>query len=170
MFGIDDAINAGLGLFKTTLDKFGPADANVKAQIQSAHDAEIFQASQQAAQLEATKYQADIELLKKQVDVNMAQAANSNLFVSGARPFAMWMFPISMIGMAGYLLFLVQLGKEIGAFFEVFFAIMGFTAALFGVHTVERHRGVAPEQPDGPNVPAATSIVKDVGEDKIPRA
>lgn len=170
MFGIDDLINTGLNLFKGALDKWGPADANVRAQIQAAHDAEVSLASQQAAQIEATKYQSEIDLLKKQVDVNLAQAASSNIFISGPRPFAMWYLPLTLVGFSGWLLYLTQEGRAIGGFFEIFFALLTFTTALYGVHTVERHRGVAPEQPDGPNVPSPTSIVKALVGGKLPRA
>ena len=38
--------------------------------------------------------------------------------------------------------------------------MMVFAGGLFGVHTYERHKGVAPEQPDGPNVPKPFSSLK----------
>jgi len=95
MFGID-AIGAVSGLFKTVVEKVVP-DADVKVQLQQAHDAEVAAATQQAQQTAAQEYQADVDLLKKQLDVNIAQASNANIFVSGPRPFAMWASGIAVI-------------------------------------------------------------------------
>ena len=43
---------------------------------------------QQAGEL--AQLAADTDLAKGQLEVNKAEAANSNMFVSGARPFIMW--------------------------------------------------------------------------------
>ena len=156
-----DIFGAGgiAGLFKGIVDKIVP-DANAKLELTQAHDAEVSAAAQQAAQITANQYTADIDLLKKQLDVNLAEASNANIFVSGARPFAMWGLTVTVILLSFGLLWLVHEGKNIGEYFEVYFALVSFLMALFGVHTVERHRGVAPEQPDGPNVPRSTSVAE----------
>lgn len=161
MFGIDDAVNAVGSLFKTVLDKVAP-DANAKIALQQAHDAEVSAAGQQAAQIEAAKYQSDIDLLKKQVDVNLAEASNANIFISGARPFAMWSMTITVQVLAVVILVAIWLGHAVGAFNEIFYVLVSLLCTLLGVHTIERHRGVAPEQPDGPNVPAPFSVSKAV--------
>jgi hypothetical protein len=155
--GIGQAIGAAGGLFTTILNKWVP-DANAKLEMQQAHDAEVATAAQQAAQVVAQENASEIDLLKKQIDVNLAQAGNSNLFVSGPRPFAMWLLTLAVVALSFWLLYLNSQGKQIGEYFEVFFALLGFLGALFGVHSYERHKGVAPEQPDGPNVPSPTSI------------
>jgi hypothetical protein len=158
MFGVDDAIGAVSGLFKTVVDKFVP-DANAKIALQQAHDAEVATASQQAAAIAAQESQADVDLLKKQLDVNIAQASNANIFISGPRPFAMWASGVAVIAVLPLaMLCLIYAGKNIGEFFAVYTSLMAFAAGLFGIHTLERHKGVAPEQPDGPNVPAPFSI------------
>jgi hypothetical protein len=160
MFGIDDAIGAVSGLFKTVVEKVVP-DANVKVQLQQAHDAEVAAAIQQAQQSAAQEYQADVDLLKKQLDVNIAQASNANIFVSGPRPFAMWTSGFAVIVVLPLaMLYLIYTGKNIGEFFAVYTSLMVFAGGLFGVHTYERHKGVAPEQPDGPNVPKPFSIAE----------
>ena len=161
MFGIDDAVNSVGSLFKTVLDKVAP-DANAKIALQQAHDAEVSAAGQQAAQIEGAKYQSDIDLLKKQLDVNLADASNANIFISGARPFAMWSMTITVQLLAVVILVAIWLGHAVGAFNEIFYVLVSVLCTLLGVHTVERHRGVAPEQPDGPNVPAPFSVSKAV--------
>jgi hypothetical protein len=173
MFGIDDAVGAVGGLFKSVVEKIVP-DANVKVQLQQAHDAEVAAATQQAQQIAAQEYQADVDLLKKQLDVNIAEASNSNIFVSGPRPFAMWVSGIAVIVvLPSAMLYLIYAGKNIGEFFAVYTSLMVFAGGLFGIHTFERHKGVAPEQPDGPNVPAPFSVAEKLVEGvagKLPRA
>lgn len=41
--------------------------------------------------IELQKAQVEAELLSKQIDVNIASASNPSLWVSGARPFILWM-------------------------------------------------------------------------------
>jgi hypothetical protein len=169
---IADAAGAVSGIFTTVLNKIVP-DANLKLQLQQAHDAEVAAAATQAAQIQSQENQAEIDLLKKQLDVDLAQAGNANLFVSGARPFAMWLLTISVVVLSFGLLYLNAIGKTIGEYFEVFFALLGFLGALFGIHTYERHKGVAPEQPDGPNVPSPSfsvtnTVVKAVEDAALP--
>lgn len=157
MFGIDDAIGAVGGLFKTVLDKWVP-DANAKVELQQAHDAETAAAAQLAVQVEGQKYAADVDLLKKQLDVNIAYSSSPNKWLAGARPYAMYLFPTTVVLCSILLLWLLHEGKSIGEYFEVYFALISLTAGLFGLHSYERHKGVSPEQPDGPNVPAPYSV------------
>jgi ABC-type multidrug transport system fused ATPase/permease subunit len=167
---IDTALKAvsSLGnVFKCALDKI--PDGNEKIELQKAHDAELSAAAMQAATLSYSEKQAEIELLKKQIDVNLAQASTSNIFISGARPFATWLITFTVSGISVYLAFLTSQHKDIGAYFEVYFALLTFLGALFGIHTVERHKGVAPEQPDGPNVPSPIRP-SDFVTGKLPRA
>src|SRR5208282_228718 len=160
IMGIDVfGIGAVGDLFKTVLEKFAP-DANAKLALQQAHDAELSAAAQQAAGIEAGKYTADIDLLKKQLDVNLAEASNANLFISGARPFAMWSLTVVVQVLAVAFFVAVVFKHDVTAFLEVFFTLVSLLCTLLGVHTIERHRGVAPEQPDGPNVPRAVSVAE----------
>ena len=75
MFGIDDAITAGSNLINTIVNKIAP-DANIEEQ------------GKITAAL--TEMQNQYALLLSQIEVNKVEAANSSVFVSGARPAAMW--------------------------------------------------------------------------------
>lgn len=154
-------IGAVSGFFKTVLEKWVP-DANAKVELQQAHDAETAAAAQLATQVEGQKHAADVDLLKKQLDVNIAYASSPNKWLAGARPFAMYLFPITVVICSFLLLWLIHEGKTIGEFFEVYFALVSICAGLFGLHSFERHKGVAPEQPDGPNVPSPFSVAEKV--------
>lgn len=121
MFGIDDAIAAGLRV----LDKFVP-DPAAKAQA------------------EADLRTALIGLDTAQTQVNAAEAANPNLFVSGWRPAIGW---IGAGGLAYQFILrpiLIGLGWVSlpgldNMLFELVFAMLGFG----GLRTYERIKGVA---------------------------
>lgn len=84
MFGWDDALS---GIFKIA-DKFIPDQAQKeKFQLELAQ----LKAQQEAAQLEA-----DTKLAESQNEVNKIEAANSNIFVSGWRPFVGWICGIAL--------------------------------------------------------------------------
>lgn len=50
----------------------------------------VTEAQKEKIALELQQNQAVSDLLKAQAEINQTEAANSNLFVSGARPFIMW--------------------------------------------------------------------------------
>ncbi len=71
MFGIDDAITAGLGI----INKFIP-DKTAAAQAAAEYQLAVLKANTDAAQ--------------GQLDTNKTEAASTNWFVAGARPSIMW--------------------------------------------------------------------------------
>jgi hypothetical protein len=121
MFGIGDAVAAGIKV----LDKFvADPDAKIKA--------------------EAELRNALFALDAKQAEINTAEAANSNVFVSGWRPAIGW---IGAGGLAYHFILrpiFVGLGWTSlptldGMLFELIFAMLGFG----GLRTYEKLKGVA---------------------------
>lgn len=127
-FGIDDAVAAGLKV----LDKFIP-DPGAKAQAEK--------------ELRDSLTAWDIA----QMDVNKVEAANPNVWVSGARPALLW---ICAVGFAWHYIFypaLFFLGSVFhvtgmptksgidGGLFELAIALLG----LGGLRTYEKIKGVA---------------------------
>ena len=121
MFGIDDAVAAGLKV----LDKFVP-DPNAKAQFE--------------ADLRTSLQQWD----QQQSATNTAEASNPNLFVSGWRPAIGW---VGAMGLAyQYLVRPLAVGAGWhdlptldGSLNELVFAMLGFG----GLRTYEKVKGVA---------------------------
>ena len=127
MFGIDDAIAAGL----KALDKFIPdPEARAKAE----------------AELRDSILQWDA----RQSEVNAVEAANPNLFVAGWRPFIGWVCGAAL----AYTYLFVPLGLWIASTFnlpiivppaldgnlwELMFAMLG----MGGLRTFEKLKGVA---------------------------
>ena len=121
MFGIDDAVAAGL----TVLNKFvADPDAKIKAE----------------AELRSALFALDA----KQADINAAEAANPNVFVSGWRPAIGW---IGAGGLAYHFIvrpLLVGMGWTSlpgldNMLFELIFALLG----MGGLRTYEKIKGVA---------------------------
>ena len=121
MFGIDDAVSAGLKV----LNKFVPdPDAKIKAE----------------AELRSALFALDA----KQADINAAEAANPNVFVSGWRPAIGW---IGAGGLAYHFIvrpLLVGMGWTSlpgldNMLFELIFALLG----MGGLRTYEKIKGVA---------------------------
>ncbi len=81
MFGIDDAIAAGSNLITTIVNKIAP-DANIEERGKI-----------EKALLELNNH---YKLVLSQIDVNREDAKNSSVFVSGARPFILWMCGVSL--------------------------------------------------------------------------
>jgi hypothetical protein len=77
-FGLDDIIGAGLDI----INKFIPDPAQ-KAQA-------AFQMAQLQQQTEFKELDAQIAEIQSQTDTNKVEAANTNVFVSGWRPFIGW--------------------------------------------------------------------------------
>lgn len=127
MFGIDDAIAAGLRV----LEKFVPdPEARAKAE----------------AELRDSILQWDA----RQSEVNAVEAANPNLFVAGWRPFIGWVCGAALV----YTYLFVPLGLWIAGLFnapvvvpptldanlwELMFAMLG----MGGLRTFEKLKGVA---------------------------
>ena len=70
-----DPISAVAGLLNTAIDKIWP-DPAAKASAE--------------AQLMMAQAQAAIASVQQQIDINKLEAANTNIFVSGWRPFVGW--------------------------------------------------------------------------------
>lgn len=89
MFGMDDAIGAGLKLGSQILDRVIPdpaAAAAAKLELMK------LQSSGELAQLSAV-----IELSKAQAATNTAEASSGSLFVAGWRPFIGWICGMSLL-------------------------------------------------------------------------
>ena len=160
------------------INKFVP-DKNQAAAMVAAHEHDANQYAQQLLAMQAADHQKELdmqqaahseemELLKAQIDVNKVQAGNSNLFVSGPRPFAQWATTvIILLGLVA--VFVATCMKvDVGPFYAYFLFVGGAWFALLGInaglHTLERTQGVAPDQsPDGaptPLPPRATLVSK----------
>jgi len=127
-FGIDDAVAAGLQV----LNKFVPdPDAKIKA--------------------EAELRNALLAMDAKQAEVNAAEAANPNVFVSGARPALLWICAIGygwhyilypalfFLGSIFHIQGLPTKSGVDGGLFELAIALLG----LGGLRTYEKIKGVA---------------------------
>ena len=102
MFGIGDAVTAGLQI----IDKFIP-DPKAKADA-------IFKLKTLEQQGDMASLNAFVAEMTGQVEINKIEAASSNLFKSGWRPFIGWVcgsaFAYKFI-VQPFLLFLVALGQ-----------------------------------------------------------
>lgn len=126
-FGIDDAIAAALKV----LDKFIP-DPAAKAKAEG-------------------ELRSSLQLWDKgQTDINAVEAANTNLFVSGWRPFIGWVCGIALAYqyVAAPLLMWIASSLHIalsvppkldGTLWELVFALLG----MGGLRTFEKVKGVA---------------------------
>lgn len=82
MFGIDDAVGAGLKIVSQVIDRVIPDPAAAEA---AKLEVAKLQMSGELAQLTAVT-----DLAKAQAATNTAEASNPNLWVAGARPAIMW--------------------------------------------------------------------------------
>ena len=102
MFGIGDAVTAGLKI----IDKFIP-DPKAKADA-------IFKLKNLEQEGNMAQLNAYVTQLSGQIEINKVEAASSNLFKSGWRPFIGWVcgsaFAYKFI-VQPFLLFLVALGQ-----------------------------------------------------------
>tara|TARA_R110000772_G_scaffold12051_1_gene37159 strand:- start:304 stop:741 length:438 start_codon:yes stop_codon:yes gene_type:complete len=102
MFGIGDAVTAGLQI----IDKFIP-DPKAKADA-------IFKLKNLEQEGNLAELNAYVTQLSGQIEINKIEAASSNLFKSGWRPFIGWVcgsaFAYKFI-VQPFLLFLVALGQ-----------------------------------------------------------
>lgn len=128
MFGIDDAVAAGLKV----LDKFvADPDAKIKA--------------------EAELRNALLTWDTKQAEINAAEAQNPNFWVSGARPALLWICAVGygwhyilypalfFLGSVFHISGLPTKSGIDGGLFELAIALLG----LGGLRTYEKIRGVA---------------------------
>ncbi len=126
MFGLDDAIAAALKV----VDKFIP-DPEAKAKFES--------------ELRGSLLQWD----QGQMQVNAVEAANSNVFVSGWRPFVGWtcgvafayhyiIQPMALFVMASFGKALTLPAFQMESLLTVLLGLLG----LGGLRTYEKHRGL----------------------------
>lgn len=126
-FGIDDAIAVGLKV----LDKFVP-DPEAKAKAEQALRQDLMQWD------------------KAQTDVNVAEAGNTNIFVSGWRPWIGWVCGIALafnyltpyLGWVAVWLFHLSIPtppKLDGSLYELVTALLG----LAGMRSWEKYKGLA---------------------------
>jgi len=83
MFGIDDAVSAGLQIGGKLIDRLWPDPAQA-----AAAKLELLKMQQSG---ELAQLAADTDVIKGQIAVNQAEAANASIFVSGWRPAVGWM-------------------------------------------------------------------------------
>lgn len=88
MFGIDDAVAAVFSVGGKLIDKLIPDPA---AAAQAKLDLMKMQQTGELAQLTA-----DTDVIKAQLAINQAEASNTNIFVSGGRPAAIWVSVASL--------------------------------------------------------------------------
>lgn len=99
MFGVDDIISLGLKIVdKIIPDPVAKADAQLK----------LLQLKQTG---ELAELSAATDLAKGQIAVNQAEASNASVFVSGGRPFVIW---IGGIGLA-YAAFVEPIARFVAA-------------------------------------------------------
>jgi len=82
MFGLDDAISSVSNLASTVVDKLFPDATTVEK-----------------AKLDKLALEMDnqYKLILGQLEINKVEAGNSNFFVAGARPAAMWVGVLSLL-------------------------------------------------------------------------
>ena len=126
MFGIDDAIAAGLKV----LDKFIPDD-------------------EQKAKAESELRESLLAWDASQNEVNKIEAGHANIFVSGWRPFVGWTcgvaFAYHYVVQPLALFVLVSFGKTVAlpAFaMESLLTVLLGLLGLGGLRTYEKHRGL----------------------------
>ena len=142
MFGIDNIISDGLSLAKTIADKVAP-DANLETK------GKIDQALLELNEQYEVKLR-ELAIQLAQIELNKIEASNSNLFISGWRPFIGWVCGVGFC----YSIILEPIARFIatvifsylGAFpvidtnltIQVLMAILG----LGGMRTYEKLKGV----------------------------
>jgi len=132
-----DPITAGIDLFTSIVNKVFPDKSE--------------QEKQQIAQQMALEAQ-DADLLKGQQEINKQEATNSNLFVSGARPFAIWICDAALLFnyvLGPYVInpLLIHFGQSsvspmnMGELMPILLGLLG----LSSFRTYERINGVIPK-------------------------
>jgi len=85
MFGIDDAVAAVSNLGRTIVSRIWPDATEVE---------------KNKALLLVGEMQSEFKLLLGQIEINKIEAASSSVFVSGARPFILWVCGVSLLYVA----------------------------------------------------------------------
>lgn len=150
-------IGTAVGGFFELLNKFVP-DKNQQAALVAEKEKEQAEYALKLLDVQAGAHAQEIELLKGQTQTNTAEAANSNLFVSGWRAFAGWAATATTFGGVWCGVVMLFLGKTGSMASELAVLLSIPTSILFGMlglHSAERKWGVAPDQsPDGAPTPA----------------
>jgi hypothetical protein len=171
-------IGPAVGGFFELLNKFVP-DKGQRAALVAQKEKEQADYAKALLEIQAAEHQKQLDMqaaehaqqmenLKDQNEINKIQAGNSNLFVSGPRPFAQW--STTVIVLIGLLAVFVAtcMKVDVSPFWPYFLFVGGAWLTLLGInaglHTLERFNGVAPDQsPDGaptPLPPRATLVKK----------
>jgi len=142
MFGVDDAVSAVAGIGGKLIDRLWPDPTEAaKAKLE-------LMKMQQAGELQQMATEAG--LMQGQIDINKIEAGSDNLFVSGARPFIMWVCGISFawnfVGLSIVKTIFaafhnpIQLSPaDLAELTPVLFALLG----LGGMRSYEKTKGVA---------------------------
>lgn len=137
-----DPITALLDIGRTALDKFV---ANPQAKAEA-----LFKLQELADKKDSEQLQAKVQLIIAQTEINKIEAASSDRFVSGARPFIMWVCGASLAYsflIEPFMRFIAQVAfKYTGAFpvlqmGELSTILMGLLG-LGVMRTVEKVKGV----------------------------
>lgn len=161
-----DPITGGeevVGGIVALINKFVP-DKNQAAAIVAAHEHDRADYAKALLASSDAEHAQEIELLKAQAATNTVEAGNSNLFVSGWRAFAGWSATVTTFGGVWCGIVMLFMGKAEATMTALTLLLGGIPVTLLfgmlGLHTVERARGVAPDQsPDGAPTPAPPRAV-----------
>jgi Holin of 3TMs, for gene-transfer release len=135
MFGVDDAIAAGSNLVSTIVNKIWP-DANLE--------------EKNKLTLALTEMQNEYNVILSQIDVNKESAKHGQIFVSGARPFILWVCGSAL----AYAALIEPLLQVIASFFgadikfpdintDITLQILLGMLGLGGLRTAEKMKNVA---------------------------
>lgn len=138
MFGVDDIVGGVLSV----VNKFIP-DAEKQAELQL----EIAKLKQQD---EFKRIDAALQTAQQQTDINKIEAGNSNLFVSGARPAAIWVCviafayhyvlqPLAVFVMYAYGYHFELPKFDMDALFTLLFGLLG----LSGMRSFDKMQGTS---------------------------
>ncbi len=137
-----DPISAALGIGEKLIDRLWPDPAQ-----RDSAKLELLKMQQTG---ELAKLAAETDLAKGQIAVNQVEAANSNIWVSGARPFVMWVcgaaFAYHFVVLPFLIFVLAASGHkpidlpvfDMGALSTVLMGMLG----LGGLRTYEKINGV----------------------------
>lgn len=142
MFGIDDAVNAVASIGGKLIDRLWPDPA------QAAEAKLKLLEMQQTGEL--AKMTAETDLMKGQLAVDQTEAANTNVFVSGWRPFVGWVcgsaFAVHFIVLPLLNFAMMEMGrKEVVLTFDMqtLLTVLLGMLGLGGMRTLEKVKGVA---------------------------
>lgn len=143
MFGLDDAIGAGLGVLGKIIDRVVPDPAQAQAA-----QLELLKLAQTG---ELAALTAETSLTQGQLDINKVEAASSSVFVAGWRPFIGWICGVGLsiqFVVAPFATWAVALLHRPDVVFpvlngDVLMALVSGLLGLGGLRTFDKLKGTA---------------------------